>query len=145
MKIFAQKLMNKVLLDTNILIYSVDEDSQYFHKAQKIILNSNLELFTTSKNLSKLLAVITRIPNSSLSIDEALMIIQDFMDFLTILYPSQRSFTIFQELLFKYKLIGLKIHDFEIISIALSNEINTIITLNTKDFNEVTEINRYPF
>jgi len=137
--------MNKVVLDTNILIYSVDEDSQYFQKAQKIILNSNLELFTTSKNLSEFLAVITRIPDSSLSIDEALTIIRDFMNFLTILYPSQNSFTIFQNLLFKYKPIGLKIHDFEIMSIALSNEIDTIITLNTKDFNEVTEIKIYPF
>ena len=116
--------MSKIVLDTNILIYSIDEESQYFDKAQKIIFNSNLELFTTSKNLSEFLSVITRIPDSSLLLDEALTIVQD--------------------LLFKYKPIGLKIHDFEIMSIALSNEIRTLATLNVKDYKEVSEIEIYP-
>jgi len=75
------------------------------------------------------------------TIDKALLVIQDFMDILTILYPSEKSLTIFKDLLQKYKPTGLKIHDFEILSIGLTNQINTIATFNVKDFEEISEIN----
>ena len=45
--------MNKVLLDTNVLIYSIDEESKYFNIAQKLIYSYKFELFTTSKNISE--------------------------------------------------------------------------------------------
>ncbi len=47
--------MSKVLLDTNVLIYSIDEESKYFKKAQNLISEQNRDLFTTSKNLSEFL------------------------------------------------------------------------------------------
>lgn len=104
-------------------------------------MNKGLELYTTSKNLSEFLAVITRIPKNSISIEEALLVIKDFMSISTVLYPTERSFSIFEDLLQKYKPIGLKIHDFEILSIGLANQINTIATFNVKDFEEISEIN----
>jgi len=136
--------MSKVLLDTNILVYSIDEESKYFEKSQTIIQNTNLELYTTSKNLSEFLAVITRIPDNSISIDEALIVIQDFTDISHILYPSETSFSIFKGLLQTYKPTGLRIHDFEILSISLSNRITTIASFNEKDFTEVKEIKLFP-
>lgn len=45
--------MNKILLDTNILVYLIDEESKYFEKSQNIIQNTNLTLYTTAKNLSE--------------------------------------------------------------------------------------------
>lgn len=42
--------MSKLLLDTNVLIYSIDEDSKYFTKAHNIFAEQH-ELYTTSKNL----------------------------------------------------------------------------------------------
>ena len=136
--------MSKVLLDTNILIYSIDENSIYFEQSQNILQNTTLELYTTSKNLSEFLAVLTRIPDNSISVNKALIVIQDFIDISFVLYPSEKSFSIFKKLLQRYKPTGLKIHDFEILSIALSNQINTIATFNKKDFNEVKEINLFP-
>jgi len=44
------------------------------------------------------------------------------------------------DLLKKYKPHGLKIHDYEIISIALSNKIKNIATINKKDFERIEEI-----
>lgn len=43
--------MSKLLLDTNVLIYSIDEDSKYFTKVHNIFSDQH-ELYTTSKNLS---------------------------------------------------------------------------------------------
>ena len=131
--------MNKLLIDTNILIYSIDEGSKYFNKSQNLF-SEHFELYTTSKNLSEFLSVVTRLPKNSLSLDNALLVVEDFISVMTILYPDKESFLIFQSLLRKYKPIGLKIHDFEILSIGLANKINTVATFNEKDFKEVKEI-----
>jgi len=56
------------------------------------------------------------------------------------LYPAEKSNSIFLELLKKYTPHGLKIHDYEIISIALSHKIKSIATVNKKDFEDIEEI-----
>ena len=132
--------MNNVLFDTNLLLYSIDEDSKYFNSVQELLSDESLKLFTTSKNISEFLSVITRIPNSTISVKEALNITEEFRSTFTILYPTQKSYLIFVELLKKYSPRGLKIHDYEIISIALSNKIKSIATINQKDFSGIEEI-----
>ncbi|MDP2303240.1 MAG: hypothetical protein Q8N03_12545 [Ignavibacteria bacterium] len=87
------------------------------------------------------LSVVTRNPKSSISIKEALTVVRDFKKIFTILYPTEKSHSIFIDLLKKYSPNGLRIHDFEIISISLSNNIKNIATVNKKDFIEVSEIN----
>ncbi len=71
--------------------------------------------------------------------DDALLVVEDFNNIMTILYPDEESFMLFQNLLKKYKPLGLKIHDYEILSIGLANGINTIAIFNEKDFKEVTD------
>ena len=104
-----------------------------------------MELYTTSKNLSEFLAVTTRFQDNSISINEALIVVKDFQSILSILYPSLKSFHIFNHLLGKYKPTGLKIHDFEILSIGLANDVSTIATFNVKDIKDVEEITFHPF
>lgn len=139
---FDKELMNKILLDTNVLIYSIDEGSKYFKKAHNLF-SEQIELYTTSKNLSEFLSVITRIPQNPLSLKDALLIIEDFKNAMTILYPSEKSFWVFIGLLQKYQPIGLQIHDYEIISIGIANKINTIATFNKKDFKKIKEVKLY--
>jgi predicted nucleic acid-binding protein len=137
--------MSSVILDTNLLLYAVDEDSKYFEAVQNLINNQSLHLFTTSKNLSEFLAVVTRSAHTGLSIEEALAVLEDFQTSSTILYPSEESYKIFKVLLQKYNPQGLKIHDYEIIIIALSHKINNIATFNRKDFADIQEIILFPF
>ncbi|MCF6269696.1 MAG: type II toxin-antitoxin system VapC family toxin [Melioribacteraceae bacterium] len=138
--IFDKEHMNKVLLDTNLLIYAIDEDSKYFDLVQELINDDTLKLFTTSKNLSEFLSVVTRIPKSSLSIEEAVLIIEEFQNTFTILYPTEESYSILIDLLNKHSPSGLKIHDYEIASIAISNKIKNVATFNKKDFESIEEI-----
>ncbi len=142
--IFVGKHMSKLLIDTNILVYSIDEESKFFKRAQSILLDRSNDLYTTSKNLSEFLVVITRIPEKALSIPIALNVLREFMSFITILYSTQSSFAIFQELLEKNKPTGLKIHDYEIASIAITHQINKIATFNEKDFKEIKGLEVYP-
>ncbi len=132
--------MTNILFDTNLLIYAIDEDSKYFNSVQKLLDDDSLNLFTTSKNLSEFLSVVTRYPDKSISIKEALLIIEDFISIFTVLYSTRESYLIFIDLLKKYSPHGLKIHDYEIISIALSHKIKNIATANQKDFSGITEI-----
>lgn len=74
-----------------------------------------------------------------------MLVIEDFTNAITILYPDAESFLLFKDLLQKYQPIGLQIHDYEILSIGLSNQITTIATFNEKDFNKVKEINLHIF
>lgn len=78
--------MNKILVDTNVLIYAKDTDS-VFHQ----------------KSLG-------------------------------------RSYSILQDLISQHKPKGLKIHDFEIASIAIAHGVNQIATFNKSDFQSIQEI-----
>jgi len=129
--------MSRLFLDTNVLIYAIDEDSQFYPKARSIILDSDDELFTSSKNLTEFLVVVTRGRTGSLSIEDALAVLEDFSSIFTILYPSSATYEVFKDLLRRYSPTGLKIHDIEIASTAISNGINRLVTFNKKDFKEI--------
>ncbi|NUO78818.1 PIN domain-containing protein [candidate division KSB1 bacterium] len=130
----------KLLIDTNIMVYAVDEDSRFHERAQRLIYESDDELFTTSKNLSEFLAVVTKGQPPPLSPEEALNALLEISEAFTVLYPTNYTFVIFQNLILKYQPTGLRIHDFEIASIGLGNGINRLATLNRKDFAEIEEL-----
>lgn len=128
--------MNKVLLDTNILIYSKDSSSA-FHSVATAIINSNHKLFTTSKNLSEYYAVVTKGVNPLLTSTEALHDLQEFSALSEILYPTPLSQQKLIELITVHQPKGLKIHDLEIAAIALVNGVNNIATINNADFQNI--------
>ena len=136
--------MSKVLLDTNVLIYSIDKDSKYFDRSQKVIKNQDLNLFTTIKNISEMLTVITRDKQNNLTIGDALNVVQDVENISTFLYPNYNSYQTFKKLIEKYEPTGLKMHDIEIISISIENNINNIATFDRKDYKNIEEIDLYP-
>ena len=86
--------MSRILVDTNLLIYGIDKDSRFFTRYQKLLSNQKFELFSTSKNLSEFLSVVTRGPTTAIPVQNAIDIIKDYTDFITILYPSENSFSI---------------------------------------------------
>ncbi|KAA3606971.1 MAG: PIN domain-containing protein [Calditrichaeota bacterium] len=132
--------MSKILIDTNIMIYSINEESIFYEASRNLLNNSEHSFFISSKNVSEFLAVVTKKIKQPLSVTKALEIIENFLTFSTLIYPNNFSFFFFQVLLRKYNPKGLKIYDFEIASIALSNGINQIATINKKDFKQIDEI-----
>lgn len=132
--------MSRVLVDTNVLIYGIDQDSRFFERARNILENPNYQLVTTSKNLSEFLTVATRSSGYDLNIGLALEILEEITRKFQIIYPNSESFLMFLELMKNYCPTGLKIHDFEIISIGLTARIHKVATFNTKDFKNVQEI-----
>jgi predicted nucleic acid-binding protein len=137
--------MNNILLDTNVLVYSIDADSKYHHQSIKLLQSKEYNLATTSKNISELLVVLTRGPVISINSAEALEVVSNLTSNIQVLYPNVNSSKILYELIQKYKPSGIKIHDFEIISIGIECDFKEIATFNTKDFKIIEEISLYNF
>ena len=131
---------NNLLLDTNILIYSIDENSHYIEPVRKLLINPDYNFFTTSKNISEFLAVVTEGPSPSLAVESALQAVKDFTRIFSLLYPTRESFVLFQKMLSRYKPRGIKIHDLEIVSIALAHDVTQVVTIDYKDFSNIKEI-----
>ena len=138
-------LMNRILVDTNVLVYSIDEDSKFNSRAVKLLTDPSFNLYTTSKNLSEFLVVLTRGIEVPISTNESIDLLESLLKTITVLYPSKSSYRQFKELLLKYNPSGLLIHDFEIASIGLDNRINKIATINIKDFKNIDEISIVEF
>ncbi len=53
--------MNKVGIDTNVFIYTLDKSSPHHKKCDILLKDPENELFTTTKNISEFIAVFTKI------------------------------------------------------------------------------------
>ena len=132
--------MSRILIDTNIFVYGIDEDSKYYRQAKSILDLKEKQLVTTSKNLVEFLTVVTKSTGYNLDSGLALEINEEIIQSIEVIYPTQESMAILLELINRYSPTGLKIHDFEIISIGLAHGVHELATFNTKDFESVKEI-----
>lgn len=131
--------MNKLLIDTNVFIYDIDRSSKY-HKPANEILNSDKELYTTTKNISEYFAVLTKL---EISFDKIWRYYLDIKRNVNILYPGKKSLVLFEELIEKYQPKGNRIYDIEIVSVMTSYKIPLLGTFYLKDFTHIDEIDIY--
>lgn len=133
--ILHMKIDGKFIFDTNIIIYSLDRNSKYYNFSKELIEENN-NLYTTVKSVSEFVAVLSKMDLYDIIESELKNLLKNFI----ILYPSKTSTQLFVELIEKYKPIGNRVFDFEIISIMQSHNINKIATINSKDFQGVDGI-----
>ncbi len=138
--ILEKRLMNKILLDTNILIYALDRRSQFHKPSRNLLIADENNCFTTAKNVSEYLAVVTRLPKNPLTTEVALSAIEALFEYVTVLHSTNSSFILFKEWLNKLQPTGLRIHDFEIASIGVDHGIKTIATYNERDFQDIPDL-----
>ncbi len=136
---FVARLMSRLLLDTNILVYAKDASS-IFHQVSITLLKSDNQFFITTKNLTEYYSVVTKGEKPLLTPAEALQDLNDFSSICTILFPTEASNQLLYQFIAKHLLKGLKIHDFEIAAIALSSGVNRIATINKKDFLKIDNL-----
>jgi len=132
--------MSRGLIDTNIFVYGIDEDSKYFEQAKQILDQTEKQLVTTSKTLIEFLKVVTKSSGYNLNSDLASEIIEKIIQSVEVIYSTPESLPILLDFVRRYSPSGLKIHDFEIISIGLTYGIHEVTTFNSKDFKSVQEI-----
>ena len=134
--------MNKIGIDTNLLIYTLEQTSPFHAKSFNLLNDINNNLFTTSKNISEYFAVCTKLGIKA-SIIEGFY--KEIKNNFTILFLSNKSLATFETLFKKYNPKGNRIYDIEVASILISNNILKIATVNVDDFNNIDEVEIIPF
>jgi predicted nucleic acid-binding protein len=129
--------MNKIGVDTNIFIYTLDKSSPHHLKCDSFLKDTSNDLFTTTKNISEYFAVC-----SKLGIDKEKVIgfYNEIKNNITILYPSSESLKTFVLLIDYYQPKGNRVYDVEIVSILATNKVSKIATVNIDDFKNISEI-----
>lgn len=130
-----------MLIDSNILVYSINISSPKHKKAQ-IFLKENLNAIEVAhQNIFETLRVLThpKFP-SPMRINEALEAIEEILKVSKVISPNYRTHNIAIELIRKYKLMADQVFDAYLTATAISNTINTIATDNIRDFKKFTQV-----
>ena len=100
----------KLVLDTNVLIYGINEESRYFEDIKSVVENPRYHIYVTSKQISEFICVLSKLGRYDVIENELPVILNQFK----VIFPNKRSVRIFQELINKYKPVGTRVFDIEI-------------------------------
>jgi predicted nucleic acid-binding protein len=134
-----------IILDTNVIIYLLNKDSKFHKKAlntiTKLISKEN-ELFIPIQVVRETLVVVTRKDffEKPLTPKRAVRKTNEILKNFQILGEDEESIKALIKLVRKYNIKGKKIHDANIVAVAITNNINYIFTYNVEDFKNFKEI-----
>lgn len=137
--------MTRILLDSNVLIYSLTVGAPKQKKAQEFIQKQSDYICVTHQNITETLKVLTQhqpadMHNHSL---ESILAVTEHLSFIT---PQPQTAELFIQLVKNYNRYGKRVFDTYLAATALSHNITTIATDNVRDFQmfeELTIINPF--
>lgn len=130
-----------MIIDSNILVYSINKRSPKHKKAQKFLLDNMGNLEVAHQNIFESIRILThsKFPNP-MKINDALKAIEGLLEGCTIISPNWKTHNIALLLIKKYRLSSDIVFDAYLVATALSNDIDIIATNNAKDFKKFTEL-----
>jgi predicted nucleic acid-binding protein len=128
----------KLVLDTNVLIYGINEDSEHFKTVRDVLEDKNYSFHITTKTISEFVSVLSKINRYDVIEKELPILLGGNYN---IIHSNKKSAKIFQNLIKKYRPKGNRVFDIEIVSVMLSKGLKRIYTFNKKDFASIEEIN----
>lgn len=137
--------MNSWLIDTNVLIYSYDIKQQHHSFSYTFVekcISGEITGIIAHQNILEFLAVVTdpRRVENPLTFDQALQKIAVYVSTLPCISPLKITLFSFAGLLSKYGTTRKRIFDLYLVATALDNNVSSICTWNTKDFQGIEEI-----
>jgi predicted nucleic acid-binding protein len=125
----------KILIDTNIIVYSINKSSPKSEVARTFLQNNANHLYLAHQNILEALRVLThkKFP-TPMTIKEAIFAVHKIADACGIIAPNYMTYPIAFEFIKKHSLNADKIFDAYLAATALSNTITSIATDNSKDF-----------
>lgn len=133
--------MKKALLDTNVLLSFGDS------AAREIVyklFEAGYEPRLTFQNLAEYWSVATRpreVNGLGLNPGKVNDRIKQLINAFPLILESEKSVQLWMELCAEHQVSGKKVHDFKLAAIALSNEVDTIVTNNVGDFRPIQKLN----
>jgi predicted nucleic acid-binding protein len=136
-----------MLLDSNILVYSINSSSPKHKDAQHFIQNNAGNLEVAHQNIFETHRVLThsKFPNP-MKISEAVEAVENILKACDIITPDYKTHRITLELIKKYNISSNQIFDAYLAATAISNDIDKLATDNVKDlqiFSEIIVINPF--
>jgi Predicted nucleic acid-binding protein, contains PIN domain len=130
-----------ILLDSNILVYSINSASPKNQKSRDFIIDNQDNLCVAHQNILETLRVLThpKFPNP-ISSSKAVEAVTSITDNLKIISPNFETQFVAIELIKKYKIVSDQIFDTYLVSTMLTNDVFTVATDNEKDFRNFKEI-----
>ncbi len=130
-----------MLIDSNILVYSINSSSPKHKKAQDFLQENISELAVAHQNIFETLRVLThsKFPNP-MKIGNAIDAVESILKGCIVIAPDYRTHRIALELIKKYSLSADKIFDAYLVATALGNGISIIATDNIQDFKRFMEL-----
>jgi predicted nucleic acid-binding protein len=137
---------SKILIDTNILIYSINTASPDNEKSRKLhrdASNDGNEYYISERSLYELIAVLTssafKHTFSQKDVRAHLLFFAENEDF-TILYSNEYTMNTVWRLYFNTENRKNQIYDTVLAAVAIEHDIDTIYTKKTKDFANIHEL-----
>ena len=131
-----------MLIDSNILIYSLSKRSPKRSRAQNF-LNETDDLVFAQQNILETLRVLTHpIFPDPMKAEEALQAVSAIIDVGVVIRPTPETLEIMIELIRRKKITGNTIFDAYLVATMLSNGVKKIATDNVKHFKKFEEITR---
>lgn len=129
------------LIDTGVLLRFVD-DGDALHplvqQAVETLVKRNEELFAATQNIGEFWNVATRpVANNGWGLPpaEAFRLIENGIEPICGIVPDvAATFTELKRLLTKYNVVGKQVHDARLVALMLTRQIDTILSLNARDF-----------
>jgi predicted nucleic acid-binding protein len=130
-----------MLIDTNIFIYSLDSSSPKHTQAQFFLQNNRDILYCCQQNIFETMRVLThsKYPHPFTS-QEASNALQTLTKNFTVLCPTLETPAIAFELIETYSIHGTETFDAYLVATALSHQVTTIVSDNTKHLSKYKQI-----
>lgn len=135
-----------VLLDSNVLIYTQDQNFPLFDISTKLVkkvIKGELKGVLAQQNLLEFYSVVTSPKRviKPISPKEAFELVKMYEDSeFKIIFPDKETITTLSKLCKKIPQKGGKIYDAYLVATMLSNGISTVITANVRDFKGFPDI-----
>lgn len=132
-----------ISLDTNVLVYAVDELSPFHNQARSFLnglVNGSEKFVLTWQVLMEFYAVVTSAGKKiKVPVDKAWKFIESLLESgnVGLIYPNKNTNKFLKQILVKKKCIGSKVFDLFLAATLLSNGVETLITENSGDFKGV--------
>lgn len=130
-----------MIIDSNILIYAINEISPKHKIAQKFLRDNLGRLEITHQNILETIRVLTHKHSPKpMGLKATMDAIGNIGHSARIISPNLMTYYLASELITSHNLTGNRIFDAYLTATALSNNIKIIATDNTRDFKKFKEI-----
>ena len=124
-----------MLIDSNILIYAINISSPKSKVAGQFLKNNEKQLVIAHQNIFEAIRVLTHPKfGQSVTSKDAIKSVMSIASSSKVITPNFKTHFLALELIERHNLTANKVFDAYLAATALSNEIDTIVTDNVKDF-----------